>query len=307
MLITSTPRRPNGASTSQETPIATIPPLFSSGYPNALPQQRAAGTDRLRRFLNRLKASRLPASALRRMIYRLRYDRQGDSAIPPFHFEEWRKIPWRFDPSELDTSRDWAPLLGLLKARLIDNPVNGVTSSKCNYAVGHRITRKAAALSYLESGRCTGAARHTAVLYRPVDSSAPSALASSPRGEILGKIPLPIELRESNLALVPAENCDSIGPDAEIRALYALAAPVSDIKRFPNLGDRLNILRHVQDILSCVASVLQFWGLVPSSSDGPLFPPCRRTGHALARCVSAWPYVRYVRKPSSQILSDGRP
>ena len=65
---------------------------------------------RAKRFPDRTKATRLPSSGVGRLIDHLELDRQRDSAINPFHFEEWRMLVCRFDLDALDAPRDWIPV-----------------------------------------------------------------------------------------------------------------------------------------------------------------------------------------------------
>lgn len=214
-LVASTLGHLSEASPSQDAHPAATSPCFD-GSPISLMRQIADCPDRLLRFFNRLKAHRFPVSPLRRATGRMTYGAQGDSALDPSLSEGRREIAVRFGIACMSAFRGWIPPENPLNPHMVASPDDLALLPQ--YGITTLATVSPEKQLVYQRWEEVGVKDQTI-------KSTSSATISTPLC-LMSRIPLsasvslgaPREFLGSKLALAPADNFDSIGFGAKIRA-----------------------------------------------------------------------------------------
>ena len=254
-LILSAMRQLNDVKHKKDTAISAVAPLFALEFPNKVIAELER--DRLGRFYNRLKTSRLPKASLRQLIDRIKFDPVRESDCIPFQFEEWRKLIYRFDLTESLQLQDWIPVLNGMAARLIRTP-HHLSLLKWSEISGLAATFPAEQpICLLWQAACILVGSDKPTMVGGGSLISPTQLASSFRGRRINQTSVAKE-RESSVKLLGlAADFEKLGPAAKIRKLAESPHPLAVVSNFLRTGAKLNMLRQVQDSLSSVAAGIQ--------------------------------------------------
>ena len=270
-LILSAMRQLNDAKHKKDTAISAVAPLFALEFSNKVIAELER--DRLGRFYNRLKTSRLPKAALRQLIDHIKFDPLREATCVPFQFEEWRKLIYRFDLTDSLQLQEWIPVLNGLAAHLIRTPQH-LALLKWPEISGLAVTFPAEQpLCLLWQAACIQLGGEGPSASGMDSFTSPAQLASSFRGKQINQTMIAKKRDSSVKMLGLSAEFEKLGPAAKIRKLAESPHPMAVVSNFLRSGAQLNMLRQVQDSLSSVAAGIQCYGAFCDLLEVQYFPP----------------------------------
>ena len=210
--------RPLGDSKQRtETPVSAGAPFFALQFPKtAIAAIGLYGEDRL---INRLQTPRRPKPALRVLADHIKFDPLLASAAVPAQFGEWRALISRCDLADSPPLHDWVPILTSLAAHLIRTPAksaalrwNGISDLPRSFLDGWPVLQMRNALAIGPPASCCAPSIVGSLI-------APSQMASTFRGNILGNDAVSRPRAAAVAALGLSTDAEALGPDAKARKI----------------------------------------------------------------------------------------